>query len=356
MPANKRQHFVPKAYLRSFACNAARSAIHVFNISRSKAIQGAALKGQCAKDYFYGHNLKLEKQFQGMEGKYASALSNVIAASALAPNDEAWLKAFAHMQRGRTDMAVKRLRQSEARMTEVLYAQNPRQQPTLDLSDQRLTLDSVLLAAQTHKYVGDLKVCVLVNETDADFVTSDDPAFLANRFHTQRIRTRSYGFASSGVLLFLPLTPRLCLVCYDSLVYTVPGRGSGFVSLARASDVRAVNELQYLAASENIYFSNWNDAERIEREFKEDAVRRLSEWYAFETFVPVGKTPDGELLRRATDEERLRAPRSFVNSFPIYPEPTRWVSRIRYRDPIRTFSNGSAIGHVRKKEWLERRG
>lgn len=352
MPANKRQHFVPKAYLRPFASNEERSAIHVFNVARKKAIRDASLKGQCAKDYFYGADQRLEKHFQGMESKYAIALARIRGASVLDASSEAWLRAFTHMQRARTEMAVKRYRDGTAKLKEALYAQNPSQAPNVYQDDQRLAADSILMAAQTYKYVADLKVCVLENETAVDFITSDDPCFLANRFHTQRSHGRSYGLASSGAQLFLPLTPRLALVFYDGLVYTLPGRGEGFVSLPRVSDVRAVNELQYLAASENIYFSKWEDAGRIGREFDEDAGRRLSIWHAFNAFVPVSRTVDGEILRRATEEERLTARRSMIQSYPIYPEPTRWVSRLKYRDPIRTFSNGSAIGHMRKKEWL----
>jgi hypothetical protein len=62
MPAQKNQHFVPRAALKPFTLSSEGAAINVFNIKRDRAVQDAPVKGQCARDYFYGKDLKLENK------------------------------------------------------------------------------------------------------------------------------------------------------------------------------------------------------------------------------------------------------------------------------------------------------
>lgn len=72
-------------------------------------------------------------------------------------------------------------------------------------------------------------------------------------------------------------------------------------------------------------------------------------------FVLDGITERAERWRRATEEERKAAKHLTVMTSPRHPAPSRWLSKLRYRMPIRTFFDGSAMGHVRKREWLEGR-
>ena len=34
-----------------------------------------------------------------------------------------------------------------------------------------------------------------------------------------------------------------------------------------------------------------------------------------------------------------------------HPRPQRWISKLKWRKPMKTFSNGSAVGHVRRPEF-----
>ena len=155
---------------------------------------------------------------------------------------------------------------------------------------------------------------------------------------------------------FLPLTPRQVLMCYDGNVYTIPDKKGCWVSITRQADVLALNELQYLKAAENIYFLRWDDRGRVEREFCEVSPRRPQSWCEFSVWVPDGFTEQGKRYRRATEEERKTARETLVAMSSLHPAPSKWISKLKYRKPVRTYFDGSAMGYVRKATWLKQEG
>lgn len=353
MPAHKRQHYVPRCYFKPFTLDNAGSAINLHNISRSRAIRDAPVKGQCAKDYLYGANLQLERALQTIEGHYARVL-RILGSAVGQPTEQDLyvLRAFAHLQYSRTDMAMRRIRMMQEGMLNEMYEGRQLTPPDLDVSDRAMMLHSMNMYLQMREYVEDLKICIVKNETPLDFITSDDPSIFTSRYYIQKLGNHSFGTASSGVLFFLPLTPRLLLMCYDGGVYTIPNKVGCYVSITSHSDVFALNELQYLKADENIYFLRWDDRERVLREYLGVAPRRPQSWVDFSVLVPDGFTEMGERYRRATEEERRTAQQTVIHMRSLYPAPSKWISLLKYRSPIRTYFNGSAVGHVRKEAWL----
>lgn len=354
MPNHKRQHYVPRCYLRPFSLDDAGAAINLYNIPRSRAVQNASVKGQCAKDYLYGVNRGLERALQAFEGEYARVL-RVLRDETQQPNqkDLAYLRGFAFLQYARTDMAIKRMRMLQEGMHNTIYEGRSVTPPDLDLSDRTMMRDSMRQYSGLRRYIEDLKICIIKNQTQSDFITSDDPSIFTSRFYTQWLRKQNYGLASSGALIFLPLTPRQVLMCYDGNVYTVPDKRGCWVSITRQADVLALNEVQYLKAAENIYFSRWDDRDRVEREFYEVSPRRPTSWWKFTVLVPDGFVEKGERYRRATKDEQTTAKETLIVSSMFHPVPSRWISKLKYRHPPRTFSDGSAVGHVRKAAWLK---
>ena len=78
MPDHKSQHFVPRCYFKAFSLSEEGAAINLFNIRSEKCVQNAPVKGQCARNYLYGENLKLEKSLQWYEGEYAGVISTLL--------------------------------------------------------------------------------------------------------------------------------------------------------------------------------------------------------------------------------------------------------------------------------------
>jgi hypothetical protein len=59
----------------------------------------------------------------------------------------------------------------------------------MKLSNQYFMMESLLAFRDTFQYVLDLKTRVVENRTEVDFVISDDPAILMNRYATRKIET-----------------------------------------------------------------------------------------------------------------------------------------------------------------------
>jgi hypothetical protein len=354
MPDHKRQHYVPRCYLKPFSLDRAGAAINLYNIPRLQAARTAPVKGQCARDYLYGEDLRLERALQEIEGEYARIL-RAVEQGTQTQVDLAVLRGFAYLQYSRTDMAMRRRRMAMEGMHDAIFEGRQVRREEIDVSDRTMMRDSMKTYLETREYVEDLKVCIVKNETGVDFVTSDDPSVFTSRYYVQRRGDNKFGLSSSGALFFLPLTPRLLLLCYDGLVYTIPDKNGAYVIITDQDDVFALNELQYLKAVSNIYFSNWGDRERIAREFCDVSARRPTTWYEVTTWVLDHVEGDVERYRCATEDERQTAKHAMLSLSSLHPVPRGWLSKLKYRQPVRTYSNGSAVGHVRKRAWLRSR-
>jgi hypothetical protein len=203
----------------------------------------------------------------------------------------------------------------------------------------------------------DLKPCLIRNSTAIAFVTSDDPAVFTSRYYFQRLRSSNFGLSSSGAMLVLPVTPRELILFYDGKVYTIPEKVGDSVTLTKPSDVPALNELQYIKAAKNTYFAQYADATRIAEEFRHVESRRLSTSSGVSVSVPDETAPPGiERYRRATEAERSTSPTLFVGVSSQFPEPSRWLSKVAFRNKPISYCDGSMVGHVRKPEWLTHAG
>jgi hypothetical protein len=192
-------------------------------------------------------------------------------------------------------------------------------------------------------------VCVVENRTDVEFVICDDPAIYMNRYAAEKVKREMFGVNSSGLILGMPISPKLAVLCYDSLVYEPVSLENGRLILTADGDVEALNELQYLRAAGCIYFSFWDSRDYVRAQFVANQDRRIEEFAIFEHLIFVKRTKDGDVFRAGTAIEAKKAGRSIMHSYFRYPTPSRWISELPFCNPITTYTNGSEAGHVRKE-------
>lgn len=225
MATNKNQHFVPRCYLRPFTLDSAGRAINLFNIDQKKFVEGASAKHQCSGDYFYGEDPTLEKALQATEGLYAAAVRDILTPGlTLTDTHQDVLRHFWLLQYVRTEAASRRAVEIAAETRGLLDVEGPE----FNLSIRQAVLIAMRTFVELMDAVGDLRVCLFRNMTEVPFVTSDDPAVLANRWYVEdaRTRTRSFGLQSAGALILLPLSPQVLFIGYDDDVYSISdGRG-----------------------------------------------------------------------------------------------------------------------------------
>ena len=171
MPDHKRQHYVPRCYLKPFSLNAADAAINVFNITNRRSIRNAPIKGQCARNYLYGEDLRLEHILQSFEGEYARSLRSVQnIRGEIAPRDIETMRGFSYLQYARTEMAMQRTKMLQEGLHNTIYNGRNVTPPDLDVSDRAVMLHSMLMYAKTRENIDDLKVCLIRNVSEVEFM------------------------------------------------------------------------------------------------------------------------------------------------------------------------------------------
>lgn len=331
------------------------NAINLLNIDREKFVHGAPVKSQCARDYYYGEDLALEKILQQYEGEYAGIVRRLINQEALGLNELTFIKEFMYLQSRRTEIAARRLKMANLDLGAAIFEGVEDQAEGWDLDDRQVMMLSMKSFVDSKPYIDDLKVLLVKNCTRIKFVSSDDPSIMINRFYAQRLRDNSYGINNSGLIMMMPLTPQWYAMAYDTKVYTVPDNEGWYVRATHDDDADALNELQYLRAAKNIYFSEWADKDVVWHKFEEVKASRPEAWCKVEILVAGEQDERGVWYRAAKNEEERRAAQdALVHLKAFHPSPSRWLSKLKFRNSVRTYSNGSAAGHVRHPEWLRR--
>lgn len=262
MPENKKHHFVPRFYLKLFSKN--EKSINIFNIPLQRTIVDAGLKNQCYRDYMYGKDPSLEKGLSIIEGAVSGMLKKVISESSLdglTPHDRESFLFYLMIQHARTAYSVDTHDEQTDRLMKYLLQGEVKK---LNISQESLDaikitqVDSaryvVSTAAAHYPLLIDLE-WRLINSVDGqEFLTSDNPAVFYNQFLSSRRYMSNTGVATKGLQIFLPLSPSLLLMLYDADVYGVGDRREKDIFVKNSNDVAQINNLQFISASENVYF------------------------------------------------------------------------------------------------------
>jgi hypothetical protein len=344
MSKNKNQHFVPKCLLKPFSLDGEGRALNLFNISRGRAVQNTSVKGQCSKSFFYGKDLRLEYALSKNETLYTGAVNKLLDSGAVDASDLYILKSFVLLQYFRSEQSIEIQKRQSADFIEAASLGKTdavfRDHDDIVRLVMRIFVDSLYI-------VDDLRACVCEARGNSEFVISDDPAILTNKLNAQKIRQISFGLHSSGILFFLPLSPRYLLLVYDPNVYRIEAtRGICKVS---GRDVEALNELQYIRADKNIYFSNWNNRNLISDRSDQYRVNRPEKWSETEVYVKDEDNIDtGSIRYRKGDEREAKTSlNSLISIRPVHLYPAKWASILKYKSRPKMFSTGSSVGFIR---------
>jgi len=274
MPEKKNQHFVPRFYLKKFSLQSQGERIGVFNISSLKFIKSAKLYEQASKNYFYGRDLKLENILQHLETESAKIINSIIDKQALPQADSRehqMLLMFILVLSRRTvyaaetvDEMVKKYKETVSSIDSNALSESER---NVDLTLTDAVQESLGTVISLFPIVRDLCWKLIINETEQPFITSDHPVVLYNQFlEPRKTYGGNVGFASKGLELFLPLSPKFTLILFDKDVYRVGNRNEICIKVDLPADIKALNRLQGINANKNIYFNE---------DFSENQVQEL---------------------------------------------------------------------------------
>jgi len=339
--------------LKAFTQGGESLAINLLNLDRQRTIPAAPVKNQCSGDYFYGQDNLLENAIRSVESGYAATVARIHAPRhQLTDADRSVLRTFMLFQHLRTEAASRRSVEMLAGMEHTIGTPLP---------DFKLSVKEAVQFAmrafseETHLF-DDLKVCLVRNKTSCPFVTSDDPAVTANRWHVEdsRVRHKSPGLMASGTSVFLPLSPRTMCVAYDGDVYSMPHK-SGWTEVRRESDVNAFNELQFLNARANVYFRDWNDSDWVRSSFLSVQGRRLDCRHRVTYAVLDGTNGEHKRYRVVNRSDAEAHQEAIIHTEVVSPTPSRWPTQLQWRAKGSVFTNGTGAGYIRAAQTQFRR-
>ena len=259
----RKQHFVPRFYLKAFQSEEKR--LHLYNIKRSLQVRNVSLKDQCFKRDFYGPDGETEDRLATLESRLAPVLQSVVSTKSLPSyrsKEHDYLLFFVTLQLLRTVKSSESYKQFVDKSIKQVFSHDSR---SVNVSPEGLRfafddpapiLMSLGVLPTMKEAISDLKVH-LVWSPHQVFLTSDNPIFKYNQY-CEGVHFRGVtGGGSRGLQIFVPLSPYLHLILYDDRTYRVR-TWDGFLRASKAtkSDVDSLNMLQLVSADKNIYFSS----------------------------------------------------------------------------------------------------
>lgn len=101
MAAQKKQHYVPQFYMKSFAND--KGGISILNLSDYSVRNEVPYKSQCSIDYFYGKDGEWENILSRKESEWASVLRKMNAEETITSAEMKSIREFIVYQRQRTE-------------------------------------------------------------------------------------------------------------------------------------------------------------------------------------------------------------------------------------------------------------
>jgi len=231
-------------------------------------VERASIKSQCSRDYFYTKNPVFEKAFGAVEGEQRTLLDNIIATTtppAHRSADRSRLSGGIMLQAGRTASAAAHADYLANQFGKAMLKHHLTKEgntelleylPQVEITVPHGVMEAIGQNLAMAPLIDDLDCALFLNETNEDFLTSDHPIAMCNGLPGIRDTDRHTGFASRGLIILYPISPRALLFLSDAEAYKVEKNSSGSSTLKRPQDVIDLNLAQCRQAFENLYFAS----------------------------------------------------------------------------------------------------
>lgn len=258
MGKKKKQHFVPKFYLKRFIDYDNKFYAYDFDLG-GLLPKRVFFEDQCYKKYFYGEDGILEEQLSKKEREWATVCKKAIVGEDLNKNDVMLLKEFVLYQKQRTNANNNRLiEERESIIRE--YARHLYNCKGWDFDDvaenfcrkrasEEITpAENVSIASRLLRYVEDLGVLIVRYSTSNNLLTTDSPVVTLNPF----VEFQGYGYDNIGVVFMMPLSPKTLLIVYDDLLYK-QYKGMIYVENDSEDEVKNINRYEIIHAEKKAF-------------------------------------------------------------------------------------------------------
>ena len=272
MADKKRQHYVPRFYMREFADS--NKKFSVLNLKTGERIEKVSYSSQCYKDYYYRSDGIWEEQLGEMENKWADVIRSILSYKALTTQDITLIKQFILYQRQRTYAEAEYLKQSRketlVECAKMLYANKGWKfdEEAMRVCEERAAHDTTPAenlerAIGLTEFLEDLETTIITYKTNNELISSDTPVISINPFHKFTI-----GYGCMGLIMLVPISSHTLVVVYDSKMYT-QFRGQQYIEIHDDEEVNNLNILQYISAEKILFASRLDELNRFGEKEKE---------------------------------------------------------------------------------------
>ncbi len=261
------QHYVPRCYLRNFALNVGKPRkpkymIGFYQFSEDLLKESVcSIESVCNKDFFYDTDNTVEHMLRDKESNWAWVIRSAInksqsgSANALTTEEIFFLKEFAIYQYIRTpsNLNYNVLQTAEALFYIFIREHSEYLNSNESLSDGWLACiaksrESITPAWFVQncddllKIIDDLKLSLVRNTTQKQFITSDAPIIILNPY-----TIRHCGLGMIGIVIVYPIDEYTGVIIYDEKMYSML---PGVIELCSEADVDALNAYQFVTAED----------------------------------------------------------------------------------------------------------
>ena len=272
-------HFVPQFYLKNFSNN--KKSIGIYRFKEHKFIENASIKENCGRKFLYGkEDTNIEDWFGKLEGIWSNIFSKIIENEKidyLNIDEITYIYMFIYLTdvRNAETADYNNLLLRETIKNTVLLTKEHKPDDKygkLDLSIlKNLSYDKPnLINIQNMPNIvdcmSDLKLILIKNNSNTQFITSDCPVAKYNKFFIEReYKGRSYGYGQMGFQCFVTISPKLCLCLIDEVLYDFKLEQNNLLLVNGVDIVNDINNLIVNNSDEYIIFNNLEKRWKIEK-------------------------------------------------------------------------------------------
>ncbi len=323
----KNQHYVPKFHLRQWSLDG--KLISLYNKNNKVFVDNKApIKKAASKNYLYDKDGTVENLFATLESYIAPICKKIIDSESLSSLSDFELDSlYLHvtMCNERTAAAgedYEELIMATIQTSLQMYQAHGR---FLDI-DVNTIKDKLYVqfpcsraiqnALKYYPLIKDLKLSLIKNTSSVEFLTSDYPTIKYNLWSLSRKLYSGWGMSSVGIMFILPISPKLALIAYDPVVYSIKNLRNNIVSIKKKSQIDEINGLMVLNANQSLFFSP-----NISSHYIEKIISRIEKYMIPPDPVTVLGNTNGFLIAHNTRRIHYKANLGFLT---ILPDSLKW--------------------------------
>lgn len=349
----KNQHYVPQFHLKQWSLNGKQ--ISLYNKQTGVFVNNkASIKHVASKDYFYGQDGVLEEMLGSVEAKVSPIYKKLITSEApLALSDEEYqfFCLYIMLCNERSLLSGDTFESLKKEQLRVSLEMHQAHGNYLDIDPNAIDdleveipcFNSIRSVFKYHPIILDLKLILIKNISEADFITSDCPTIKYNLWALKRCLYSGWGSGSVGIMFFIPISPRYAVCMYDSTVYSVSGEQRSVLTLKQKTQINEINKLMLLNSYRVVFLPG-----NMPLEYVTNLIKKIPECKNKQNFITTLGNQEHRLIIREPQRINYIASFSFLR---IVPEAMKWYVPNHAAGLMRS-SVEEAIS-ISKKMWEE---